>query len=170
MGDNPNEPNQPSQPGASNDPKATSPLQQALTNLGGTLLRAAVAGARHLAVPVAAAYTARHPDDSKGEGNTLTESEREALRLASAKLIWELGTILTANHPVMPGGTPATGPTREGGYPEPSIAYVLSAVKAASQYWTARTERKAEEARVADVRARNEEQTPVPVSVLRGRR
>jgi hypothetical protein len=112
--------------------------------LGASLVKAGVFATRNFVLPVASSY-ARGPEKEELKDGTFTVAEPETLRRAGQKLVCEVGSILVANYPIMPSGTPSCMKDDRGQYPEASVAYVLSGVKAAQTYLATRAAAKAVE-------------------------
>lgn len=102
----------------------------------GAWRRLLVSTARIL-LPLAKAYCRPDEPVNTGDPDRLSDSEARALKVAASKLVTEAGKLLLANYPVTPQAAALNGratidgaTTGVGQFPEPSLAYVVAAVRA----------------------------------------
>jgi hypothetical protein len=145
------------------------------STVGKLFVRGAVLGTKNVLVPLAEEYARPSPNEKIPEDTgtgTFTAREKASLMRAGSKLVYEIGQILVDREPVMTNGVPAAArDPQTGRYPEPSIAYLFSAIKFGATYLDERREKKQLAQQLADnaETQRQMARPPTPVSQLHRR-
>jgi hypothetical protein len=114
---------------------------------GDTISKLLVAGLRTL-IPLAEGYgrSKREGRIEPGTPTELSEDEKRALQMASAKLVFEGGELFLDNYPSTPAGVPVKRgeiDPETNRYQAPTLAYFVSAARAVMSYRDARAQRQA---------------------------